>query len=183
MKTVDLTKENIPLLVNTPCGTKMYLVIKNRVGSEMWIKEAVYEGFTKHYRKDSYYDYNMAYPATITTTLYHVKFTVDGNLITIICSAPSYWTGQRGYDTNEHFECGADYKTKMKVNVNGCIDAYFTTDVSAFKKYIETDNILDVVMDSINDKIRQYQEMKHELENSVMNILGIKNISYDSSLD
>lgn len=35
---IDLTKENIPFLVNTPCGTKMYLVIKNRVGSEMWIK-------------------------------------------------------------------------------------------------------------------------------------------------
>lgn len=32
---IDLTKENIPLLVNTPCGTKMYLVIKNRVGNEM----------------------------------------------------------------------------------------------------------------------------------------------------
>ena len=183
MKTVDLTKENIPFLGNTPRGTKMYLVIKNRVGSEMWVKEAEYEGFTKHYRKDSYYEYNMAYSATITTTLYHVKFTVDGNSITIICSAPSYWAGQRGYDTNEHCEYGADYKTKMKVNVTGCIDVYFTTDVSTFKKYIETDNVLSVVMDSINDNIRQYQEMKHELENSVMNILGIKNISYDSALD
>ena len=183
MKTIDLTKENIPFLVNTPHGTKMYLVIKNRVGSEMWVKEAVYEGFTKHYRKDSYYDYNMSSPAEIKTTLYHVKFTVDGKPITIICSAPSYWTGQRGYDTNEHFEYGADYKTKMEVNVTGCIDAYFTTDVEAFKKYIETDNVFGVVMDSINDKIRQYQEMKHELEDIVMNILGIKNISYDSILD
>ena len=183
MKTVDLTKENIPFLVNTPCGTKMYLVIKNRVGSEMWIKEAVYEGFTKHYRNESYFEYNMSAPAKIKTTLYHVKFTVDGNPITIICSSPSYWTGRRGYDTNEHLECGADFKTKMKVNVTGCIDAYFTTDVGVFKKYIESDNILGVFMDSINNKIRQYQEMKHELEDNVMNILGIKNISYDSVLD
>lgn len=180
MKAIDLTKENIPFLVNTPRGTKMYLVIKNRVGSEMWIKEAVYQGVVKHYRKDSYYDYKMTSPDTITTTLYYVKFTVDGNPITIICSAPSYWIGQRGYDTNEHCEYGADFKTKMEVNVSGCIDVYFTTDVDAFKKYIETDNILGVVMDNINDKIRQYQEMKRDLEDSVMNILGVnrKYISY-----
>ena len=177
MKTVDFTKENIPFLVNTPRGTKMYLVIKNRVDNEMWIKEAVYKGFTKHYRKDSYYDYKMAYPDTTTTTLYHVKFTVDGKPITVVCTSPSYWNGRHGYDTNEHLECGADFKTKMQVNVTGCIDIYFTTDVEAFKKYIETDNLLGVVMDNINDKIRQYQEMKHELENSIMNILGIKNIS------
>ena len=173
MKTVDLIKENIPFLVNTPCGTKMYLVIKNRVCSEIWIKEAVYEGFTKHYRKDSYYDYKMISPDTTTTTLYHVKFTVDGNPITIICASPSYWNGQRGYNTNEHLECGADFKTKMEVNVSGCIDVYFTTDADKFKKYIETDNILGVVMDNINDKIRQYQEMKRELEDSIMNIAGV----------
>ena len=180
MKTVDLTKENIPLLVNTPCGTKMYLVIKNRVGNEMWIKEAVYQGFTKHYRKDSYYDYKMAYPDTTTTTLYYVKFTVDGKPITIVCASPSYWKGQRGYDTNEHFEYGADFKTKMEVNVSGCIDVYFTTDIDAFKKYIETDNVIGVFIDNINDKISQYQKMKHELEDSVMNILGVsrKYISY-----
>ena len=173
MKAIDLTKENIPFLVNTPCGTKMYLLIKNRVCSEIWIKEAVYEGFTKHYRKDSYYDYKMASPDTTTTTLYHVKFTVDDKSITIICASPSYWNGQRGYNTNEHLECGADFKTKMEVNVSGCIDVYFTTDVDAFKKYIETDNILGVVMDSINDKIHQYQEMKRELEDSIMNIAGV----------
>ena len=181
MKTIDLTRENIPLLVNTPCGTKMYLVIKNRVGSEMWIKEAVYQGFTKRYRKDSYYDYPMSSPAEIKTTLYHVKFTVDGKPITIGCASPSYWKGQRGYDTNAHLECGADYITKMQVNVSGCIDVYFTTDVDAFKNYIVSDNILGIFMDNINDKIRQYQEMKHELEDSIMNILGVsrKYISYN----
>ena len=173
MKPVDLTKENIPFLVNTPYGTKMYLVIKNRVGDEMWIKEAVYQGFTKHYRKDSYYDYPMASPAIVKTTLYHVKFTVDGKPITIICASPSYWKGQRGYGTNEHLECGGDFETKMQVNVTGCIDVYFTTDIYAFKKYIENDNIIGVCMDSINNKIRQYQEMKHELEDSIMNILGV----------
>ena len=173
MKQVDLTKENIPLLFNTPCGTKMYLVIKNRVGSEMWIKEAVYQGFTKRYRKDSYYDYKMASPDIVKTTLYHVKFTVDGKPITIVCASPSYWKGQRGYDTNAHLECGADYITKMQVNVSGCIDVYFTTDVDAFKNYIVSDNILGIFMDNINDKIRQYQEMKHELEDSIMNILGV----------
>ena len=180
MKTVDLTKENIPFLVNTPRGTKMYLVIQNRTCTEMWVKEAVYQGFTKHYRNDTYYEYNMSSPAEIKTTLYHVKFTVDGKPITIICASPSYWKGQRGYDTNEHLECGADYTTKMEVNVSGCIDVYFTTDVEAFKKYIETDNILGVVMDNINDKIHQYQEMKHELEDSIMNIVGVsrKYISY-----
>ena len=173
MKAIDLTKENIPFLVNTPRGTKMYLVIKNRISTEIWIKEAVYEGFTKHYRKDSYYDYKMISPDTTTTTLYHVKFTVDGNPITIICASPSYWNGQRGYNTNEHLECGADFKTKMAVDVSGCIDVYFTTDVDAFKKYIETDNVIKDVMNNINDKIRQYQEMKHELEDSIMNILGV----------
>ena len=173
MKTVDLTKENIPFLVNTPCGTKMYLVIKNRVGNEMWIKEAVYQGFTKHYRKDSYYDYNMASPDIVKTTLYHVKFTVDGKPITIVCASPSYWKGQRGYDTNEHFEYGADYKTKMEVNVTGCIDVYFTTDTDTLKKYLETDNLLGIVVDSINEKVRQYQEMLQELEKSLMNITGI----------
>ena len=173
MKAIDLTEENIPFLVNTPCGTKMYLVIKNRISTEIWIKEAVYEGFTKHYRKDSYYDYKMTSPDTTTTTLYHVKFTVDGNPITIICASPYYWNGQRGYNTNEHLECGADFKTKMEVNVSGCIDVYFTTDVDAFKKYIETNNILGVVMDNINDKIHQYQEMKRELEDSIMNITGV----------
>lgn len=173
MKPVDLTKENIPFLVNTPCGTKMYLVIKNRVGSEIWIKEAVYQGFTKHYRKDSYYDYPMESPTIVKTTLYHVNFTVDGKPITIVCASPSYWQGQRGYDTNEHLECGADFETKMQVNVAGCIDAYFTTDIDAFKKYIETDNVIRVFMDNINDKIRQYQEMKRDLEDSVINILGV----------
>lgn len=173
MKTADLTKDNIPLLVNTPCGTKMYLVIKNRVGNEMWIKEAVYQGFTKHYRKDSYYDYPMASPAIVKTTLYHVKFTVDDKPITIVCASPSYWKGQRGYDTNEHLECGGDFETKMQVNVSGCIDAYFTTGIDAFKKYIETDNVIGVFMDSVNDKIHQYQEMKHELEDSIINILGV----------
>ena len=173
MKAIDLTKENIPFLANTPCGTKMYLLIKNRGCSEIWIKEAVYEGFTKHYRKDSYYDYKMASPDTTTTTLYHVKFTVDGKSITIICASPSYWNGQRGYNTNEHLECGADFKTKMEVNVSGCIDVYFTTDVDAFKKYIETDNVIEVVMNNINDKIHQYQEMKRELEDSIMNIAGV----------
>lgn len=178
---IDLTKENIPFLVNTPCGTKMYLVIKNRVGSEMWIKEAVYQGFTKHYRKDSYYDYPMASPAIVKTTLYHVKFTVDGKPITIVCASPSYWQGQRGYDTNEHLECGADFETKMQVNVTGCIDAYFTTDVDAFKNYIVSDNILGIFMDNIGDKVRQCLEMKHELEDSIMNILGVsrKYISYN----
>ena len=173
MKPIDLNKENIPLLVNTPIGTKMYLVIQNRVHSEMWIKEVVYQGFTKHYQNESYYEYKMSGPAEIKTTLYHVKFTVDGKPITIICSSPSYWKGQRGYDTNEHLECGADFKTKMEVNVTGCIDVYFTTDADTFKNYMENDNIFGVVMDSINDKIRQYQEMKHALEDSIMNILGV----------
>ena len=61
----------------------------------------------------------------------------------------------------------------MGVNVTGCIDAYFTTDINAFKKYIENGNIIRVCMDSINDKIRQYQEMKRDIEDSVMNILGV----------
>ena len=102
-----------------------------------------------------------------------VKFTVDGKPITIICASPSYWNGQSGYNTNEHLECGADFKTKMEVNVSGCIDVYFTTDVDKFKKYIETDNILGVVMNNINDKIHQYREMKCELEDSIMNIAGV----------
>lgn len=173
MKAIDLTKENIPLLVNTPVGTKMYLVIQNRVHSEMWIKEAVYQGFTKHYRDESYYEYKMSNPVTIKATLYHVKFTVDGKPITIICSSPSYWKGQRGYDTNEHLECGADFKTKMEVNVTGCIDVYFTTDADTLKKYLETDNLLSIVVDSINEKVHQYQEMLQELEKSLMNITGI----------
>lgn len=173
MKAIDLTKENIPLLVNTPIGTKMYLVIQNRVHSEMWVKEAVYQGFTKHYRNDTYYEYKMSSPAEINTTLYHVKFTVDGKPITIICDSPSYWKGQRGYDTNEHLECGADFKTKMEVNVTGCIDVYFTTDADTLKKYLETDNLLSIVVDSINEKVHQYQEMLQELEKSLMNITGI----------
>ena len=173
MKAIDLTKENIPLLVNTPIGTKMYLVIQNRVHSEMWVKEAVYRGFTKHYRNDTYYEYEMSSPAEIKTTLYHVKFTVDGKPITIICDSPSYWKGQRGYDTNEHLECGADFKTKMEVNVTGCIDVYFTTDADTLKKYLETDNLLSIVVDSINEKVHQYQEMLQELEKSLMNITGI----------
>ena len=175
MKAIDLTKENIPLLVNTPIGTKMYLVIQNRVHSEMWVKEAVYQGFTKHYRNDTYYEYKMSSPAEIKTTLYHVKFTVDGKPITIICASPSYWNGQRGYDTNEHLECGAGFKTKMKVNVSGCIDVYFTTDADAFKKYIESDNRFATVIENINEKICQYQEMKHELEDSVMNVYNLCN--------
>ena len=181
MKAIDLTKENIPLLVNTPIGTKMYLVIQNMVHSEMWVKEAVYQGFTKHYRNDTYYEYKVSSPAEIKTTLYHVKFTVDGKPITIICDSPSYWKGQRGYDTNEHLECGADFETKMQVNVTGCIDAYFTTDVDAFKNYIVSDNLLGIFMDSIGDKVRQCLEMKHELEDSIMNILGVsrKYISYN----
>ena len=61
----------------------------------------------------------------------------------------------------------------MQVNVSGCIDVYFTTDIDAFKKYIENDNIIGVFMDNINDKISQYQEMKHELEDSIMNILSV----------
>lgn len=173
MKAIDLTKENIPLLVNTPIGTKMYLVIQNRVHSEMWVKEAVYQGFTKHYQNDTYYEYEMSSPAEIKTTLYHVKFTVDGKPITIICDSPSYWKGQRGYDTNEHLECGADFKTKMEVNVTGCIDVYFTTDADTLKKYLETDNLLGIVVDSINEKVRQYQEMIQELEKSLMNITAI----------
>lgn len=173
MKAIDLTKENIPLLVNTPIGTKMYLVIQNRVHSEMWVKEAVYQGFTKHYRNDTYYEYKMSSPAEIKTTLYHVKFTVDGKPITIICDSPSYWKGQRGYDTNAHLECGADFKTKMEVNVTGCIDVYFTTDADTLKKYLETDNLLGIVVDSINEKVRQYKEMIQELEKSLMNITGI----------
>ena len=173
MKAIDLTKENIPLLVNTPIGTKMYLVIQNRVHSEMWVKEAVYQGFTKHYRNDTYYEYKMSSPAEIKTTLYHVKFTVDGKPITIICDSPSYWKGQRGYDTNEHLECGADFKTKMEVNVTGCIDVYFTTDADTHKKYLETDNLLGIVVDSINEKVGQYREMLQELEKSLMNIAVI----------
>lgn len=173
MKPIDLNKENIPLLVNTPVGTKMYLVIQNRVHSEMWVKEAAYQGFTKHYRNDTYYEYKMSSPAEIKTTLYHVKFTVDGKPITIICDSPSYWKGQRGYDTNEHLECGADFKTKMEVNVTGCIDVYFTTDADTLKKYLETDNLLGIVVDSINEKVHQYREMLQELEKSLMNITGI----------
>ena len=173
MKAIDLTKENIPLLVNTPIGTKMYLVIQNRVHSEMWVKEAVYQGFTKHYRNDTYYEYKMSSPDEIKTTLYHVKFTVDGKSITIICDSPSYWKGQRGYDTNEHLECGADFKTKMEVNVTGCIDVYFTADADTLKKYLEADNLLGIVVDSINEKVRQYKEMLQELEKSLMNITGI----------
>ena len=173
MKPIDLNKENIPLLVNTPIGTKMYLVIQNRVHSEMWVKEAVYQGFTKHYRNDTYYEYKMSSPAEIKTTLYHVKFTVDGKPITIICDSPSYWKGQRGYDTNEHLECGADFKTKMEVNVTGCIDVYFTTDADTLKKYLEADNLLGIVVDSINEKVRQYKEMIQELEKSLMDITGI----------
>ena len=173
MKTVDLTKENIPFLVNTPLGTKMYLVIHNRERTEMWVKEAVYQGFSKHYQDESYYEYNMSNPVTIKDTFYHVKFTVDGKPITIICSSPSYWVGQRGYDTNEHLEYAADFKTKMEVNISGCIDAYFTTDVDMFKKYIETDNVLSDVERNINEKIRQYQEMIQGLEKSIMDIMSV----------
>ena len=39
--------------------------------------------------------------------------------------------------------------------------------------YIETDNVIGVFVDNINDKIRQYQEMKRDLEDSIMNILGV----------
>ena len=66
-----------------------------------------------------------------------------------------------------------DFKTKMEVNVTGCIDVYFTTDADTLKKYLETDNLLGIVVDSINEKVRQYREMLQELEKSLMNITSI----------
>lgn len=94
-QTIMKDNDNITFLTVTPIGTKMYLIIQNRVMTEIWMKEAIYQGYTKHYRTETWSDVHIA-PCTIKVTVYHVKFTVDNKPITIICSSPSYWYGQRG---------------------------------------------------------------------------------------
>lgn len=163
---------NISFLTDTPVGTTMYLVIQNRVNTEIWVKEAVYQGFVKHYRQDSYMDcMKMSSPCSYTVTEYHVKFTVNGKPITVICDSPAYWKGQRGYDTNEHLECGANFKTKMKVHVSGCIDIYFTTCPKAFKNYMNTDSALNNINKNIDERIAVLQKMKDDLNNMVNKIV------------
>lgn len=163
--------ENISFLTDTPIGTKMYLIVQNRILTEAWIKEAVYQGFTKHYHNETWSDVHVA-PTVIKVTDYHVKLTVNGKPITVVCNSPSYWHGQRGYDTNEHLECGADIRTKMKVNVSGCIDAYFTSDVELFKKYLDTDSAFVNMKKNIDEQIKKLQEMRDDIDKTVAKIIG-----------
>ena len=164
-------KDNITFLTDTPIGTKMYLIVQNRIMTEIWMKEAIYQGYTKHYRTETWSDVHIA-PCTIKVTVYHVKFTVDNKPITIVCSAPSYWTGQRGYDTNEHLECGIEFKTKMKIGVTGCLDAYFTSDINAFKNYLDENSALDNIRKNLDEQINRYTKMKDDLNKTVNKIIG-----------
>lgn len=161
--------ETIQFLTDTPVGTKMYLVIQNRVLTEVWIKEAIYQGFTKHYHNETWSDVHVA-PTVIKVTDYHVKFTVDGKPITVVCNSPAYWHGQRGYDTDEHLECGANYKTKMHVNVSGCIDVYFTTNQSKLNDYCNNDSAFANILKNLDDQINMYQKMKDDLTNTLAKV-------------
>lgn len=163
--------ENISFLTDTPIGTKMYLIIQNRVMTEIWMKEAIYQGYIKHYHTETWSDVHVA-PTVIKVTDYHVKFTVDNKPITIICSSPSYWYGQRGYNTNEHLECGAYFKTKLKVGVSGCTDAYFTSDVNVFKNYLDTNSTLVNIRKNLDEQINRYTKMKENLDKMVNKIIG-----------
>lgn len=157
-------------LLDVPVGTKMYLAITDRAHRGVFIEEVIYDGYTSEFVQRDYYEPGkMRAPVYWTEPEYTVKFkrTTGKSVISFKCKENN-WSGQRGYDTNEHLECGMDCSLKgVKPSAYGwvgffCLDAYFTTDKDLFVKYC-TENIPSA-KEFIEDADASYEKELAELE-------------------
>ena len=109
----------------------MYLVQLDRQGTVIKIDEVEYLGFINSKETRSYEDYNVRYHK-YEQKLFKISFLTKQNEIITIKEDNHEWTGQRGYDTDEHYGCGA--------GESPYIDIYFTTQkekVEAFLKQVK----------------------------------------------
>ena len=157
-------------LLDVPVGTKMYLAITDRRNTGAFIEEVTYDGYTSRFVQRDYYEPGkMRAPIYWDEPEYTVKFKHPSGkgTISFVCGEFN-WSGQRGYDTNEHLECGMTESLKgIKPSAYGfegwyCLDAYFTTDKELFTKYC-SENIPSV-KEFIEDAEASYKKELEELE-------------------
>ena len=149
---MKIEKEYKTEFLDAPVGTKMYLVITNRTNTGMFIEEVTYEGYTYNFVQRDYYEPKMVAPVYWSEPEYTVKFKRSSGkgMISFICRESSS-AGQRGYDTDEHLECGMDKSLKgIEPSAYGfgfegwyCLDAYFTTNKEKLARYLK-DNAPEV---------------------------------------
>ena len=173
---MKIVKEYETKFLDVPVGTKMYLVITNRMNTGLFIEEVVYEGYTPHFVQRDYYDPGkMSAPEYWTEPEYEVRFKSPSEKTQISFACCEYsWTGQRGYDTDEHLECGAGIKgLKLSTyGLDGVFDAYFTTNKEKLADYLkkEVAGVKDFLTnaDTAYEKELAEVEAKYEKEKAAL---------------
>lgn len=136
--------ENIQLL-ETPVGTDMYLMIATRNRKHVILRKVKYGGYSVHTATRSWFEPGMKEEAVWQEPEFTVKFTEPGKKtpITVKCTYTSYWTGDRGYDTDIHEECGTEVKGVKITDEYSCIDVFFSTDKEKIKNSFLGFNVIE----------------------------------------
>lgn len=125
--------DNIKLL-NTRIGTPMYYLTFSPNGKDLTIDEVTYRGYELETRTASYEEPGRVRYCEWEQPVFAIHFTTrKGKNITIRVD-DNHWTGQRGFDTDEHLEYGM-------------VDCYFTTSKEKLKAFIEQQGFLDKILE------------------------------------
>lgn len=123
-------------LANTPKGTMMYVVKNSYPHTDDFIEVLTYQGYKTHTKHETYDEY---YPTRVHCSFDHDYYVVNftgkrGKKYSYECDSNSNLaTSDRAeyWDTNEHHD-----------RRNGI---YFTTDKELLSKYVERENLTEVL--------------------------------------
>ena len=165
MKTEKNYKIN---LLESPVGTKMYLLLVNRPGTALYVDEVEYEGYDMKIVTRDYYDEKMVTPVYWEEPQFTLKFkTKKGDVISSVFTYNEMSCGRYGYETDEHVENSTKNVKGIKLPAYGfdpydIIDAYFTTNHDKFVDYL-TNNVNEV-RDFLNNADETYNKQLAKLE-------------------
>jgi hypothetical protein len=160
-------------LLTMPKGTKMYLVVFNRVHTNLWVHEVEYQGFTPWINHTNWYEPKMSGPVDCAVQMYKVKFKYGKDIITINCDDMFRGTSKFGY---EHITYGQGYESKLDLGVYGCVDTYFTDDPDRLRDFLKTGGEISTVnlpvstATYIDMQIESLKKMKEDIQNSLKEI-------------
>lgn len=163
------TKKNYKInLLENPVGTKMYLLLVNRLGTALYVDEVEYEGYDMKIVTRNYYDEKMWAPVYWDEPEFTLKFkTKKGNVISSVFTYNEMSCGRNGYETDEHVENCTKNVRGIKLPAYGfdaydIIDAYFTTNHDKFVDYLA--NNVNEVRDFLNNADETYNKQLAKLK-------------------
>ena len=141
-----MSKSDISLL-ETKVGTLMYYLTFSRNGEDLKYEEVTYMGFKQGNRTASYEEPGRVRYTEWEQPTFIISFkTKDGKIFRMVVD-DNGWLGQRGFDTEEHYECG-------------WTDSYFTTSKDKLKAFVKQMKFLEKIEERKKEVDRIYSTLK-----------------------